>query len=187
MACSASASAGGKHSRVAAVAPTPRQSKAKMVLVIFSIRKGPGKLTIIWRDAAGDRALRSGRRRGRGGGGAAAAAAAAMEDAGDDEQRGEEAEHHHAEPVGELAAEHVLHSAAAEIAGADEHRCPQEGGDEIENEKALPGDAADAEGEGREIAYAIDETEAQDEPGVVALDPAQRRIDPRPPYRPERQ
>src|SRR5216683_1679796 len=119
-------------------------------------------------------------------GGAAATATQAMEDSGDDEERGEEAEHDHAEIVGELA-EHALEGAAAEITGADEHRGPQEGGDQVENEKALPGDAADAEGEGGEIANPIDEAETQDEPRVVALDPAQRRIDPCAPGRPARQ
>src|ERR1700730_5024892 len=135
---------------------------------------------------AGRRMRSRGRRPRRGRGGAAATATATVENAGDDEERGEEAEHDQAELVGELA-QHALEGAATEIAGSDEYRGPQESGDEIENEKALPGDAADADGEGREIAHAIDEAEAQDEPRIVALDPAQRRVDPRAPHRPTRQ
>src|SRR5580704_2318422 len=119
---------------------------------------------------AGRRMRSRGRRHRRGRGGAAATATAT--NGGDDEERGEEAEHDQAELVGELA-QHAFEGAAAEIAGSDEYRGPQESGDEIENEKALPGDAADADGEGREIAHAIDEAEAQDEPRIVALDPAQ--------------
>src|SRR5262249_55630698 len=56
-------------------------------------------------------------------------------------------------------------------------------GGEIEPEEALPAEPAHAEREGGEVAHAVDEAEAQDEGGAVALEPSEGTIDPAAPAR----
>src|SRR5438105_798894 len=85
-------------------------------------------------------------------------------------------EHDEAEGAREVA-EHGAEGMAEEIAGADKGHRPQPGGDEVQPQETVPADRADPECKGREIAHAIDEAERQDEPGVIAFEPMQRRVD----------
>src|SRR6266851_4266907 len=90
--------------------------------------------------------------------------------------RDEHAEHHQAERTGEIA-EHGAEGMTQKIADRDKARRPQPSGGEIQAEKAIPLDCAQTQRERREIAHAINEAERQDEPGIVALEPAQGAID----------
>src|SRR5690348_1521766 len=93
-----------------------------------------------------------------------------------DQEHREARQHGEAEIPCDLA-QHLPQLAAAKITRADENGRPDAGGREIEKHEPAPADAADAEGERREVAHAIDEAKAQDEPDIEALEPGQRTVD----------
>ena len=99
-----------------------------------------------------------------------------------DGENDERAEHHEAERADEMTKDGV-ERVSEEIAGGDEARRPQSGGEEIQRQKALPANGAQPHSERREIAHTVDKTEGQDETGVVPLQPAQRFFDAVPPSR----
>src|SRR6266481_5409738 len=72
---------------------------------------------------------------------------------------------------------------AEKIADRDKAHRPQPGGGKIQAQKAIPLDRAQTQRERREIANAINEAERQDEPGIVAFEPAPRAITAVPPAR----
>src|SRR6266542_1165891 len=85
-------------------------------------------------------------------------------------------EHDEAERAGEVA-EHGAEGMAEEIADADKARRPDPSGDEVQPQEAVPADRTHPQRKGREIAHAIDEPERQDEAGIVAFEPMERRVD----------
>src|SRR5271169_3507222 len=105
-----------------------------------------------------------------------------MSDPNGDRENDERAEHDKAEGADEMT-EDGVECVPEEIAGGDEARRPQSGREEIQRQKALPANGAHPQGERREIAYAINEPEGQDETGVVPLQPTQRCLDAIPPAR----
>src|SRR5713101_5962115 len=96
--------------------------------------------------------------------------------------RDEHAEHHQPERAGQIT-EHSAEGMTEKIADRDKARRPQPSGGEIQAQKAIPLDRAQTQRERREIANAINEAERQDEPGIVAFEPAQRAINAVPPAR----
>src|SRR6266567_7875068 len=93
-----------------------------------------------------------------------------------DADRDEHAEHHQAERAGEIP-EHGAEGMAKKITDRGKAHRPQPSSSEVQAQKAVPLDRAQTQRERREIADAIDEAERQDEPGIVAFEPAQRAID----------
>jgi hypothetical protein len=82
--------------------------------------------------------------------------------------RNEDAEHHQPERAGDIA-EDGAEGMPKEEPDRDKARRPQPGGDEIQPQKAVPADGAQAQRERREVAHAVDKAERQDEAGIVAL------------------
>src|ERR1700716_1779005 len=85
-------------------------------------------------------------------------------------------EHQEAEIFRQRAAGQPEH-ATEEIAAGDKTCRPQGRSDEVEHGKATPFHRAEANREGRDIADPVDETEGENEPGVIALEPGEWRND----------
>src|ERR1051326_4196087 len=99
-----------------------------------------------------------------------------------DPNRDEDPEHDQPERTGDVA-EHRSEGVPEEEPNRDKRCRPQARGEEIQPQETLPFDGAETKRKGRKVAYTVDKAERQDEAGVVALQPVQRRIDPVPPPR----
>src|SRR5258708_18119601 len=95
---------------------------------------------------------------------------------GGDDRDGASCEHEKAE-VSDKIADREAEDAAEEIAARDEGGGPQHRAEQVEHGKSTPAHRAETDGKGRDVSDSVDESEGENEPGVVALEPSQRRGD----------